>query len=65
VTRDEMLRRAAELHRQWSLKHGDTVPVAPDGDSEWNADLNAPAAVDDSLNAALAKLLEEYHNSRE
>jgi hypothetical protein len=65
MTKAELLRRVAALHEAWSLKHGDEVPVDPDGDSMWNADMNAPAAVDDPLNAAIKKLLDEYHAEQE
>lgn len=67
VTRAEALRRIAELHTAWSLKHGDTVPyVAADENphdgkttdlSIWQADRSAPPAIDDELNAAIKAIL--------
>lgn len=67
MTRAEAMAKIAELHRDWSLEHGDSVPyvaadaappVGKDSDlSVWNADRSAPAEVDDPLNAAIAAIL--------
>lgn len=69
MTRDEALRRIAELHTAWSLKHGDEVPyVAADSNphpgsrsdlSVWQADRSAPAEIDDPLNEAIKAILAE------
>lgn len=68
MTRDEMLKAAAEAHTAWSLKHGDTVPyVAADANptgpatdlATWQADRSAPAHEDDELNAKLVALLKQ------
>ncbi len=67
VTRAEALAQIAQLHTDWSLRHGDTVPylvadAAPhDGTttdlSLWQADRSALPDVDDDLNAAIAAIL--------
>lgn len=66
MTRDDMLKAAADAHTAWSLKHGDSVPyVAADANphaehtdlATWQADRSAPPDEDDELNAKLVALL--------
>lgn len=64
MTRTEALRQIGDLHRDWSLRHGDTVPYNPDhvgADptdlSIWNADRSAPPEVDDPLNRQIVAIL--------
>ncbi len=61
MTRAEALQRIAEIHTEWSLRHGDEVPTL-DGDPEWNADHNAPAAIDDPLNAEIKAILAQIED---
>lgn len=59
MTRGEAMRRIAELHREWSLKYGDTVPYVaadsaphPGSRSDYaahQADRSAPPEIDDPL----------------
>lgn len=67
MTRDEMLRKVAELHYQHSLKYADRVPYVRadenphDGEttdlSLWHVDRSAPPEIDDELNREIMKLL--------
>ena len=66
MKRAEALRRIGDLHRDWSLKHGDSVPVNPQdipaGATDagaWNADLSAPAELQDDLNAQIVAILDQ------
>lgn len=71
VTRSDALQRIAELHRRWSLKHGDEVPYIEadenphEGEisdlSIWQADRSAPPAVDDPLNEAVKAILAQIN----
>lgn len=72
MTRDEALRKIAELHTEWSLKHGDDVPYVaehsnphPGSRSDlavWQADRSAPAEIDDPLNEAIKKILAQIED---
>ncbi len=67
MTRAEALKKIAELHADWSLKHGDDVPYVaehegPNGDEDsdlsvWQADRSAPPGIDDPLNQAIKRIL--------
>ena len=67
MTRAEALRRIADLHQKWSLKHGDDVPYVAadahphDGQTSdlavWQADRSASAGIDDPLNEAIKAIL--------
>ena len=66
MTRDEAMRRIAQLHHDWSLEHGDTVPYVeadegadPTDLSLWQADRSAPAALQDDLNDAIMEILNQ------
>lgn len=69
MTRTEAMRQIAVLHRDWSLRYGDSVPVvaadsAPhDGmHSDYGAhqaDRSAPPEIDDPLNEAISAILEQ------
>lgn len=70
-----MLAKIAAVHAEWSLRHGDTVPyVAADSNphdgqnsdlSVWQADRSAPPEIDDDLNAALKRILDEGYDEHE
>lgn len=72
MTRAEALRRIADLHTAWSLKHGDDVPYNPahanphDGEttdlSNWQADRSAPAELDDPLNEKIKAILAQIED---
>lgn len=67
MKRAEALRRIADLHTAWSVKHGDEVPYVNadegphDGEttdlSIWQADRSAPPDIDDPLNEAIKDIL--------
>lgn len=73
MTRAEALKRIAELHTKWSLKHGDEVPyVAEHANphpgsvsdlSRWQADRSAPSEIDDPLNEAIVAILAELESA--
>ena len=75
MTRTQMLAKVADLHRQWSLAHGDTVPyIAADAEphagqvtdlSIWQADRSAPPDIDDPLNAQITAILDEGYDEDE
>lgn len=69
MTRAEALRKIAELHTAWSLKHGDSVPYVPEhaGDGEtdlstWQADRSASSAIDDPLNEQIKAILAQVED---
>jgi hypothetical protein len=61
------MRRIADLHRGWSLRYGDTVPVVaadsnphPGSASDYGAhqaDRSAPPQIDDPLNEQIKAIL--------
>lgn len=64
MTRDEAMRRIAQLHSNWSREHGDTAPYVeadegadPTDLSLWQADRSAPAEDQDDLNTAIMEIL--------
>lgn len=75
MTRTQMLAKIADLHKQWSLEHGDSVPyvaadVAPHSGqrtdlSIWQADRSAPPDIDDPLNAQIVAILTEGYDEQE
>lgn len=75
MTRSQMLAKIADLHTQWSARHGDDVPyvaadAAPhDGQttdlSAWQADRSAPPSADDELNEAIKAILAEGYDEDE
>lgn len=75
MTRTQMLTKIADAHREWSLKHGDTVPYVPadssphDGQgsdlSMWQADRSAPPDIDDELNEQIKSILAEGYDDDE
>jgi hypothetical protein len=72
VTRTQMLTKIGDAHREWSLRHGDTVPyIASDASphdgqksdlSMWQADRSAPPDVDDELNEQIKAILAEGYD---
>jgi hypothetical protein len=67
VNRQQALAAIANLHIEWSLRHGDKVPnVAADANphpgsrsdlSVWQADRSAPSEIDDPLNIQIVAIL--------
>lgn len=67
-----MLAKIAEVHREWSLRHGDTVPYVTEHESPhngqvtdlstWQADRSASSTLDDELNEALKAILAEGYD---
>jgi len=72
MKRADALRQIAELHTQWSLKHGDEVPYVAqhanphDGVhsdlSVWQADRSASAEIDDPLNDQIKAILAQVED---
>lgn len=68
MKRAEAMRRIADLHSEWALKHADSVTVPPLDQDPYAGmadrglhavDLYAPAEAEDELNAAIVAILAE------
>lgn len=63
MTRSEAMRKIADLHTTWSLRHGDAVPyVSEHREADLavhQADRSAPPEIDDPLNEAIKKILSQ------
>lgn len=66
MTREEALRRVAELQQEWSLKWGDVIAAPADMDGEdvpiWNAEVGATAEQQDELNAKIMEILAQIED---
>ena len=74
MTRDEYLRRAAEINNKWEQRYSDRIPTAypagsnPTGSEptdypNHHAAVSAPPEFEDLLMDKLAALTKEYQNS--
>lgn len=61
MTRADAMRKIAELHDAWSLRHGDEVPNLG-AESIWQADMYAPAEIDDPLNDQIKAILAQIED---
>lgn len=64
VKRAEALREIARLHEEWSIQHGDSVPNEG-SESVWQADMYAPASVDDPLNEQIKEILAQIEEDED
>lgn len=74
MTKDEYLRRAGQIHADWSLRYADRIEPelsesnphgSPDESdfAEHHHDVSAPSAYSDLLEEQLDALTREYHTS--
>ena len=72
MNRAEALRQIADLHRAWSLRHGDEIPYVKADEnphegqttdlSLWQADRSAPPEIDDPLNEQIKAILAQIED---